>query len=199
MRRRKKSTGIRLHPVQTAAQIRSAERDKQAAALRIAGVTMRAISDQLGYGGIPNVVRALDRTIERHRASPEMVERMRDVWLERVERRVLGIEQRLRAVLDDPEMSSKEKFDAETKAADAQAKLGARASKLAGLDAPMKMEHTGRDGGPVQYADVSQLDDAALRDLAASLASGDGRGGGARDPAEDPGVEPASAGERTTH
>jgi hypothetical protein len=110
------------------------ERRKKAIALRLAGVSVQAVYDQLkdlGYSSPDHVSMDLKRARERSRAQLDnTVEELRDLQGERLERLLAGV------------WGAALKGD--TRAADTAARLIERICKLRGLEAPTQIALTAR-------------------------------------------------------
>lgn len=123
----------------TAAGLKAAEKQAQAMELRKAGCTFEEIARQLGYshhtGARNAVVAGLRRTLTEPAEELRTLqrERLRKLWLALYPRAIKGDE----------------------KAIDRCIRLHEQMVALDGLNKATKMEVTGKDGGPIEHADVT--------------------------------------------
>lgn len=111
-----------------------AKKHAQALQLRMAGTSFQAIADALGYttpqGAYEAVKAALLATVR------EPADELRKVDLERLEKMLFGI--------------WRQATEGNQGAIDRALRVLERRAKLLGLDAPVKTELTGADGGPLK-------------------------------------------------
>ncbi|MCL5942763.1 MAG: hypothetical protein M1325_04475 [Actinobacteria bacterium] len=132
------------------------KREADALELRLGGATYEQIAARLGYknrsGALRAVLRSLDRLIE-----PQEVEQLRRLELERLDRLLLGIWYSA--------------VHGEAQAIDRVLKILERRARLLGLDAPVRQEHSGPGGGPIQHEHLSESElDREIRRLMADVA-----------------------------
>ena len=141
-----------IHPNKGAANSARAAKAKllavEALRLRSMGLSLDAIAQRIGHKDRSSVRRAILREMQ---AMPvEDVETLRKVETMKIDR----IERNLHAIADDDDESAHDRIDA----LKALISLANRRSKLHGLDAPLKTELTGKDGGPVAFNDISSTE-----------------------------------------
>ena len=143
------------------ARIRHRQWVQMAVKLSADGWSVRRIAEKIGVDHT-QVWRALEEEFQRARPSDEEVAARRELMRERVERLL-------------------EKWTPKATNGDKDAALVVhrfleRLAKLDGVDAPVRSEVSGPDGGPVQYqnADPSDTILGKLAGLAARLAAGSG-------------------------
>jgi len=132
-----------------AQQLETLQRGMQAVELHISGLTYRQIADKLGFSsGASGVQKAIDRAL---RAIPApAVEQMRAIDGERLE-----------GIIDAH-------WPMRHKSESAKILIQAleRHARLFGLDAPVKAEITGQNGGPIETRDASIAYETILERLA---------------------------------
>jgi len=148
--------------------------EEQAIALRIAGCSYKEIAEQLGLscgGAHKTVMRVLEKDAAK---TAEDAERLRQMELMRLDRMLLGLWTQAKA--------------GNQGAVDRVLRIMERRSKYLGLDAPVRRELSGPEGGPIQHEyDFSHLSDA---ELDAALAAAEAAEGGATSEAtEEAGAE----------
>lgn len=115
------------------------EREQRLLELRLAGHTWQQISDALKYGGAGHALNAYRRTIARA-VGPQVAELRNQQW------------ERLEAIHQAWWGRRGDSVGAAT-----LMRVYERGAKLWGLDAPVKTELTGADGGPVEVSNVGEL------------------------------------------
>ena len=120
-------------------RIEAVERARQALELRIAGATFDQIASQLGYANRSGAYLAVKAALNRIPAHE--VEEYRRLNIERLNRMRLA---------NNPNIKS-----GDTAAMRVEISIQEREAKYLGLDAPVKQEITGPDGGPIQLAAVT--------------------------------------------
>ena len=120
-------------------RIEAVERARQALELRIAGATFDQIAVQLGYASKAGAYLAVKAALDRVPAAE--VAEYRRLNLERLNRLRLHNQPGIQA--------------GETGAMHMEISIQEREAKYLGLDAPVKQELTGPDGGPIQLAAVT--------------------------------------------
>jgi hypothetical protein len=136
----------RARAVTTAARLTQRERVNNAIELRKQGHTLRQIADLLGWRSIPAVHKAIREAIDG--ATFEAVDEMRTVTAERYDGMIktyypLAVE-------------------GDTDAAMIVLRIEAQRARLFGLDAPVKTEVSGPEGGPIEIVDIEKLVDDYL-------------------------------------
>ena len=120
-------------------RIAAYEKQRQALALRYGGATYDAIAQAVGYrskqAAQQGVEAALKKTVQ------EPADQLRQLDLGRIDAMLLAIWAKARA--------------GDYEAIDMVLKLLTRRAKLLGLDAPVRQELTGPDGGPIELAAVT--------------------------------------------
>ena len=121
-------------------RVQAHERQKQALQLRTAGVAYEEIAARLGYrgrsGAYAAVMRALKATLQ------EPADELRKLELERLDKLLLGVwPQAVRG---------------NQGSVDRALRIMERRAKLLGLDAPVKSEWSGPDGGPIEVTDARE-------------------------------------------
>lgn len=119
----------------TPAQIERAKRDSQILNLRVRGVSLQAIADQVGLATPSAVSKAIDRALAQVPA--EGVDRLRMVQNEQ-----LGLMMVNATTIFNNAKAGKQ-YELALKAMDRQLRIVERAAKLNGLDAPTQHEVTG--------------------------------------------------------
>lgn len=115
--------------------IAATERQRQALELRKAGVGFQAIADRLGYSDHSGAYRAVKSALKKTLQEP--ADEVRALELERLDKLLLGLWPRATSGND--------------RAIDRVLKIMQRRANLLGLDAPQKVENTGKGGGPIQH------------------------------------------------
>lgn len=121
--------------------IANRQRALRAVELRRDGWTLQAIADELGWNSPQAATMAIKRSLDR--TTYETVDDMRTVVGERYDGIIATFLPR--ALAGDPE------------AANVVLKTEAQRARLFGLDAPVRTEVTGADGGPIEVSDISDL------------------------------------------
>jgi hypothetical protein len=117
-------------------RIAAVEKQSQALELRKAGATYDSIAQTIGYSSRAGAALAVEAALRKTLQEP--ADELRKLDLERLNTMLLAIWARARqGSLDDIDMVLK---------------ILARKAKLLGLDAPVKQELVGRDGGPIEIA-----------------------------------------------
>ncbi|MFA5379909.1 MAG: hypothetical protein WC455_29385, partial [Dehalococcoidia bacterium] len=159
----------------------AAERRPQALQLRIAGASYRAIGKQLGTSGVQafrDVEYELKLLAEE---SKEEAERVRQLETERLDALLLALWPRAKGGRIQNGAGEYEVIAPDQGAVDRILRIMERRSKLMGLDAPVKQELTGKDGGPIEHEhrlNPEQFDRAltaladAVRDIVSIPAAG---------------------------
>jgi len=125
------------------------ERQLEALELRKRGFAFREIGRRLN---ISHVQASRDVNAELGRLAElckDSAEELRQLELERLDMLMLGLEPMARVGKPD--------------AVNAYLKVMERRSKLLGLDAPAKQEHTGKDGGAIAFTVRFETDDHAAK------------------------------------
>ncbi len=112
------------------------KREADALELRLGGATYEQIAGRLGYKNRSGAMRAVQRALDKL-ISPENVESLRQLELERLDRLLLGIWSS--AVRGNPP------------AIDRVLKILERRARILGIDAPERREFSGPGGGPIQH------------------------------------------------
>jgi DNA-binding transcriptional MerR regulator len=186
-----------VHPSKRAAAEKVAAQTKLRAAeavrLRAAGFTLQQIAQKIGHADKSSVSRLIKRELA---ATPvEDIDTLRTLEHEKLAR----LERKLNQILESADSETREKLDAIGKAI---ALSGAR-RKLFGLDAPLRTEVTGKNGGPIELDELAAAEDRVERRLAAlrdGVGEPAGEPGGVGTPAAGPvgcgvGDEPLAEGE----
>lgn len=121
--------------------VRNRQRALRAIELRRDGWTLQAIADELGWNSPQAATMAIKRTLDR--TTYETVDDMRTVVGERYDGIIATFLPK--ALAGDPD------------AANVVLKTEAQRARLFGLDAPVRTEVTGADGGPIEVSDISDL------------------------------------------
>ncbi|TDC28494.1 hypothetical protein E1211_27815 [Micromonospora sp. 15K316] len=117
--------------VSKAKQAEVSERRRKAISLKLAGLSWQAVADQLGYRSRGAACQDVSRALEQYRRDEaQQVEMLRHVEGERYDRLQAAFWPK--ALQGDP------------KSADVILKVMAGRSKLFGLDAPAKVQHSGQ-------------------------------------------------------
>lgn len=121
--------------------IKNRYRALKAVEMRRDGYTLQAIADELGFNSTQAVNMAIKRTLDR--TTYETVDDLRTTVGERYD----GIIKTFLplAMKGDPD------------AAHVVLKTEAQRARLFGLDAPVRTEVTGADGGPIEVSDISSI------------------------------------------
>jgi hypothetical protein len=122
-------------------------REDQAISLRLAGLTLQQIADQLGFADHTAAIKAIDRALARA-APPDDVDQLRQVEAARLDRLIAA---RWQAALQGDD-----------KAVASVVQLIARRCRLLGLDRPVQLE------AKVEHVEVTPID-VELALLAAQL------------------------------
>lgn len=144
-------------------------RQIEALNLRRAGLTYREIAERVGYSSDAVACRAVQGLLKR--TSAESVEELRATENDRLDRlqiavwadAMLGNERAVLSVL----------------------RILERRAKLNGLDAPVRQELTGANGGAIRTEDVGLTDAERMEKLAAIFDAVRARDGGSSDSADD--------------
>lgn len=115
-------------------RLKAREKQRQALELRKGGATYRAIADALGYRGPQGAQAAVESALKLTLQEP--ADRVRQLELERLDTMVLALWSGVRG--------------GDLGTIDRMLKLMKRRAELLGLDMPVKLEHTGPDGGPIK-------------------------------------------------
>lgn len=115
--------------------ISAAERQVEALKLRKAGLDFRRIAQQLGWAGPGPAHKAVTKALRDIVREP--AEELRTLEVERLDAMLLGIWSKASG--------------GDTWAIDRALKIMERRAGLLGLDAPRKIEQTGKDGGAVRH------------------------------------------------
>jgi len=114
------------------------EKQRQALELRCLGLTYEQIAEKVGYKGISSVQSALQAAIKKALAEPmEELRAVDGAKLDFIWKRMLD------RVAEDP---------SDYKAYEIMLKVLTRRAALFGLDAPVRREISGPDGGPIEIA-----------------------------------------------
>lgn len=160
---------------QDAISINAAERRQRALDLRKAALSYRAIGKALGVSEFQAHTDVKTALAELKELEHESAEELRSIELERLDA--------MQAVMQQKALKG------DAGAVDRVLRIMERRAKLLGMDAPVKQEITGKDGGAIEINGVtSEQHDRALSTLADALGTllsrtGD-RGDGAVDTAE---------------
>jgi hypothetical protein len=143
---------------QSAGKLRGLALEKEVVQLRLAGAGYELIARNLGCsvgGAYAALKRAIDRQIKEIN---ETAGHVLELELKRIDVMLLGIWAKA--------------MNGDVGAIDRALKLMDRRARYLGLDAPQRMEHTGKEGGPIQHEyDFSHLSDSELdRELAETVA-----------------------------
>lgn len=117
-------------------RITEQERIRQAVELRKAGASFQQIADQLGYAEPSGAHKAVTRALKAMLREP--TEELRALELERLDKMLFGIWRKAIA--------------GGTWEIDRVLKIMERRATLLGLDAPKKIENTGKDGGAMRFS-----------------------------------------------
>ncbi len=156
-------------PTNTANAARAArglEHQRQALELRRMGLGYEAIGAQLGIGK-SQAHRLVQRGLAEARALINTsADELRSEQISRLDAMLTGLWPRARK--------------GEVVAVDRVLKLMERRDKLLGIEAPVRIEATGKDGGPIQVSstqtiDPSRLSTQTLQELLDARAASDGR------------------------
>ncbi|MHB8867449.1 MAG: hypothetical protein ACYC6T_08080 [Thermoleophilia bacterium] len=120
----------------SARRVAARKREADALELRLGGATYEQIAPRLGYKNRSGAMRAVKRALDKL-ISPEDVESLRQLELERLDRLLLGIWSS--AVRGNPA------------AIDRVLKILERRARILGIDAPERRELSGPGGGPIQH------------------------------------------------
>ena len=141
-------------------RLAAAERQRQALELRKAGVSFDLIAQQLGYSNRQGAHFAVESALQKTLQKPG--DDLRQLDIER-------LDSLLFAVWPDARRGSLDHIDAALK-------ILTRRAKLLGLDAPVKTELTGPDGGPIELAAVMLTQKLQrIVDAEVSMPLGDGK------------------------
>lgn len=160
-------------------RVTAAEKRRQAVELRKAGATFEEIAEALGYSNKGTAYRAVEQALR---------EAVREPALQLIELEVQRLDLMLRALW--PQVVS-----GKLGAVDRALRIAERRSRLLGLDAAQQVQHTGKDGGPIEV-DVSGMTEEEKQARLAELVAEAQRRLDRQQP--DPtsaGTEPARAGE----
>ena len=125
------------------------DRQRQALALRIQGMTLQQIADAVGYKSRQAAHVALTAAIRKSMRPPEVTHE-RYVDLERLDVALFHVLRELVGGELNPFTGLETVPD--TDAVPKLVQLLRRRADMLGLDAPVKQELTGRDGGPIELA-----------------------------------------------
>ena len=120
-------------------RLAAVEKQRQALQLRYGGATYYAIAQALGYATAQGALLAVEAGLRRTVQEP--ADQLRQLDLGRIDAMLLAIWAKARA--------------GDYEAIDMVLKLLTRRAKLLGLDAPVRQELTGPDGGPIELAAVT--------------------------------------------
>jgi len=140
----------------SARRLKNGERQQQALNLRIAGASFDQIARQVGYasrGAARNAVLAILKRREQ-----EPADELRKMEGERLDRLQLGL--------------WNQAANGDREAIDRLLRLMKRRADLFGLDAPAKIEQTGKDGGPMEVVRRIVWDDGSGSDSEVHAAPG---------------------------
>ncbi len=158
--RKKRPPGAkRENPLKTAKRLEEAAKRKKAAwaaiELKSQGLSLEAIAQQIGYANKSSVSRLIEQEMA---ATPvenvETLRRVEDRHLDWMRRKLIGIAK------DDDE-SAHDRINAIR----ALTTVAARRAKILGLDAPLKTELTGKNGGPLEIHDIASKQDGIRKRL----------------------------------
>ncbi len=139
-------------------RVRGLELEKECLRLRMAGLSYEVIARNVGCsraGAHRAVMRAIERTI---RENNETAQDVLNLELKRLDTMMNVLWRKV--------------LEGELGAVDRVLRVMERRAKYLGLDAPHRMEHTGKDGAPIRHEyDFSHLSDEELElEIAAALA-----------------------------
>ena len=120
-------------------RILAVEKQRQALALRYGGATYDSIAQALHYASRQGAQMAVEAALRKTVQEP--ADQLRQLDLGRLDAMLLAIWAQARA--------------GNFEAIDMALKILARRAKLLGLDAPVRQELTGADGGPIELAAVT--------------------------------------------
>lgn len=136
-------------------RLAAVDRQRQALELRKAGVGYAKIAESLGYGGPSGAYNAIRSALKRTLQEP--ADELRSLEVERLDALLLGLWTKAKG--------------GDTWAVDRVLRIMERRAALLGLDAPRRIENTGKNGGPMvvvhQRPDLSALTDSELELLTA--------------------------------
>lgn len=153
-------------PTNNAARVRSLERQRQALELRRMGLGFEAIAAQLGIGKTQAHRLVVAGMADSRAQVAASADELRSEELSRLDGMLQGLWPRARK--------------GEVAAVDRVLKIGERRAKLLGIEAPVRIETTGKDGGPIQVSstqtiDPSRLSTKTLQELLDARSASDGR------------------------
>lgn len=146
--------------------VAAVEKQRQALELRKAGVGFGDIAERLGYADASGAYRAVKTALKKTLQEP--ADEVRRIELERLDRMLLGLW---------PKATK-----GDTWAVDRVLRIMERRAGLLGLDAPKRVENTGKDGGPIRleteprhdFSALSPEEQFALDQMLAKVESGGG-------------------------
>lgn len=129
----------------SARRLAAAEKRRKAVELRLQGLSYQKIADELGFKGEGPARKTVEVALAETRSlTGEAAEEIVAMELQRLDIMFKGLWLAMQA--GDP------------RSIEAGIKVQGRRAKLLGLDAPSKHELTGKNGGPIETADVSPVD-----------------------------------------